>query len=90
MARDDYHGLEAKRSSTAQALKRGVVPLHTEHSIGTVREVIEWPQAGSAKRYPLGGWWVVEHSEKSRGYFPLAGPFKTRAEAEHKLSALTT
>jgi len=42
--------------------------------------VIEWPQKGSAQRYPMGGWWVVELGEG--GYSPVVGPFRTQAEAE--------
>lgn len=44
-------------------------------------EVIEWPVKGSAKRYPKGGWYVVE-SREGQGYTPLAGPFRTVQEAE--------
>ena len=43
-------------------------------------EVIEWPQRGCARRFPMGGWWVVETSK--HGYMPLAGPFATKAAAE--------
>ena len=45
------------------------------------RKIIEWPEHGSAKRWPIGGWWVVNERE-GRGYTPLAGPYKTRSEAE--------
>ena len=43
--------------------------------------VIEWPQAGSARRYPHGGWWVVEE-RPGPVFFPLAGPFRREAEAD--------
>ena len=46
-------------------------------------QVIEWPQVGSAARYPMGGWYVVEYTE-GRGYFPLEGPFRERQEAEDR------
>jgi len=44
-------------------------------------QIIEWPQVGSATRFPMGGWYLVEHRER-RGYTPIAGPFRTRLEAE--------
>lgn len=44
-------------------------------------QVIEWPQVGSAARYPMGGWWVVEFTP-GKGYWPLKGPFRARREAE--------
>jgi hypothetical protein len=45
------------------------------------RHVIEWPANGSARRYPVGGWWLVEE-RPACGFTPLAGPFKTKAQAE--------
>lgn len=45
----------------------------------TIR-VIEWPDKGSAKRFPTGGWWVVIDT-LGRGFSPLAGPFATQDEA---------
>lgn len=49
-------------------------------------EVIEWPEKGSARRFPMGGWWVVER-RPGWGYFPLAGPFRTEGEARAALDA---
>ena len=46
-----------------------------------MRKVIEWPEQGSARRYPMGGWWVVE--ETLNGLFPVYGPFRRRVEAEN-------
>lgn len=53
-------------------------------------QVIEWPTGGSARRFPMGGWYVVEYRE-GRGYTPLAGPFRTKPQAaeaarEHRVS----
>lgn len=42
-------------------------------------QVIEWPEKGSTKRYPRGGWWVVRDD---KGYAPREGPFRTQQEAE--------
>ena len=49
--------------------------------MSTRREIVEWPQPGAAKRAHGGGWWVADWTD-GRGYFPLAGPFKTREECE--------
>lgn len=48
-------------------------------------EVIEWPEKGSARRYPTGGWWVVE-TRKGRGHTPLVGPFRREHEADDALA----
>jgi hypothetical protein len=45
------------------------------------RTIIEWPQKGSARRWPMGGWYVVNYRFAS-GYEPIAGPFRTKEEAE--------
>lgn len=49
--------------------------------------VIEWPQRGSAQRFPTGGWWVVDERE-GQGFTPIAGPFRTREEANRELAEL--
>lgn len=44
---------------------------------------------GSARRFPMGGFWVVETPVGQEGpYTPLAGPFKTSNEARAKLREL--
>lgn len=50
-----------------------------------IRKVIEWPQKGSARRFPAAGGWYVVEERAGRGYTPIAGPFKTQGEAEAKL-----
>jgi len=54
------------------------------------KRVVEWPQEGAARRWsPEGGagWYVVQEREETGQpvYTPLAGSFKTRAEAEAHL-----
>lgn len=51
------------------------------------RVVIEWPSMGSARRFPMGGFWIAESPIGQDGpYFPLAGPFRTSGEARGVLS----
>lgn len=52
-------------------------------------KVIEWPEPGSARQFPVGGWWVVEENERGE-YTPLAGPFSTRTKAEKHAKSTPT
>lgn len=49
-------------------------------------KVIEWPEKGSAKRWPHGGWYVVEE-RPGRGFTPLLGPLRTEKEGQAALAA---
>lgn len=52
-------------------------------------QIIEWPAAGSGRRFPMGGWYVVERTEHD-AYLPLQGPFRTRPDAEEAARAYCT
>lgn len=50
-------------------------------------DIIEWPEAGSAQRWPMGGWYAVVFRE-GRGYWPLSEACRTREEAEQFTRAI--
>jgi hypothetical protein len=49
--------------------------------------VIEWPGDG-AKRYPMGGFWIVLEAAGTEDWRPLSGPYSTREEAEETMVRL--